>query len=46
MAGGGCAENAVLSDQELLDTVCGTDLGDQLSDFWVPVTTITSNDEE
>jgi hypothetical protein len=40
-----CAEDAILADQQLLDTVGGTDLGDQLSDFGVPVTAITTNDE-
>jgi hypothetical protein len=45
VAGCGCAEDAILTDQQLLDTVGGTDLGDQLSDLWVPVAAITSNDE-
>jgi hypothetical protein len=46
MAGSGSRENAVLADQELLDTVGGTDLCDQLDDLGVPVATITTNDEE
>jgi hypothetical protein len=45
VAGCGCAEDAILTDQQLLDTVGGTNLGDQLSDLWVPVTPVTANDE-
>jgi hypothetical protein len=40
-----CAEDAILTDQQLLDAIGGTDLGDQLSDFGVPVTTVTTDDE-
>jgi hypothetical protein len=40
-----CAEDAILADQQLLDTVGGTDLGDQLSHFGIPVTTITTDHE-
>jgi hypothetical protein len=46
VAGCGCAEDAILTDQQLLDTVGGTNLGDQLSDLWVPVAAITANDED
>lgn len=46
MAGCWCTENAVLTDQELLDAVCGTNLCNHLSDLWVPVAAITTNDEE
>lgn len=45
VAGCWCAEDTVLTDQELLDTVGGTNLGDQLSDLGVPVATITTNDK-
>jgi hypothetical protein len=45
VTGCGCAENTVLADQELLDTVSGTNLGDQLSDLGVPVTTVTTDNE-
>lgn len=45
MAGGRCAENAILADYELLDAVCSTNLSNQLCDFWVPVAAITTNDE-
>jgi len=38
--------DAILTDQKLLDTVCGRDLCDDLSDLWVVVATITTNDEE
>lgn len=46
MAGGRCAEDAILADQELLDAVCGTNLCNELGDLWVPVAAITTNDEE
>lgn len=46
MAGSGGAENAVLTDQQLLDTVCCTDFGDQLCHLGVPVTAVTTDDEE
>ena len=45
MAGSGSAEDAVLANNELLDTVCGTDLCNDLSDLRVPVAAITTNDE-
>jgi hypothetical protein len=45
VAGCGCAEDAILTDKQLLDTIGGTDLGNQLSDFWVPVTSVTANHE-
>jgi hypothetical protein len=44
VAGGRCAEDAVLADQELLDAVRGTELCDQLGDLWVPVAAVTAND--
>lgn len=44
--GSGCAENAILSNDELLDAVCGTDLCDQLRDLGVVVTTVTADDKE
>lgn len=46
VAGSWGTENAILADQELLDAVCCTDLGDQLRDLWVPVTAVTTDDEE
>lgn len=45
VAGGRCAEDAILADQQLLDSIGGTNLGNQLSNLWVPVATVTSNDE-
>jgi hypothetical protein len=38
-------EDAVLTNDELLDTVCGTNLCNGLGDLGVPVTTVTTNDE-
>lgn len=46
VAGGWSAQNAVLSDQELLHAVCGADLGDFLNDLGVVVAAITTNDQE
>lgn len=46
MAGSRSTEDTVLTDQQLLDAVCGTDLGDLLGDLGVPETTVTTNDEE
>jgi hypothetical protein len=37
-------QDTILSDQKLLDTVRGTNLGNQLDDFGVPVSPITAND--
>jgi hypothetical protein len=46
VAGSWCAHNAILADQQLLDAVGSTDLGDQLGDLWVPVSAIATNDKE
>ena len=39
-------EDAILTDQELLDTICSTNLCNKLDHFWVPVSAISTNDEE
>ena len=39
-------ENAVLADQELLDSVGSTNLGNDLDDLWVPEAAITTNNKE
>lgn len=46
MGGGGSGENAVLADEELLHAISGTDLGNVLDDFGVPVAAIASDDEK
>ena len=46
MASSRCAEDTILADQELLDAVGSTDLGDLLCDLRVPVATITTDNEE
>lgn len=46
MAGSWCGQDTVLADEELLDAVSGTNLGNQLDDLGVPEATITTNDEE
>jgi len=40
-----CAHDTILADDELLDTVCGTNLCNGLGDLGVPVTTVTTDDE-
>lgn len=45
MAGCWCAQDAILADDELLDAVRGTDLCNQLRDFWIPITTVTTDDK-
>jgi hypothetical protein len=45
VGGSGGTENAILANDELLDTVCGTDLCNGLGDLGVPVTAVTANDE-
>lgn len=46
MAGSGGTENAILTDQELLDAICCADLSNQLGDLRIPVTSVAANDEE
>lgn len=46
MTGSGSAENAILANQELLDSVCSTNLGDELCDLGIPVATVTTDNEE
>jgi len=46
MAGSWCAENSMLPDNQLLDSISSTDLSDQLYDFWVVISSISSNDKE
>ena len=40
------AQDTILTDQELLDTICRSNFGNQLHNFWVPVSSITSDDQE
>lgn len=46
MTGSRRTQDAILTDQKLLDAICSSNLSDQLYDLWVPVSTITTNDEE
>lgn len=46
MAGSRGRQDTILADEELLDTVGGTDLGNQLDNLRVPVAAITTDDEE
>lgn len=45
MTGSRCAQDAILTDDELLHTVRSTDLRNDLCDFWIPVPSITTNDQ-
>lgn len=46
VAGSRGRQNTVLADQQLLDSVGSTNLGNQLDHLGVPVTAIATNDEE
>ena len=46
MAGGRCAEDAVLADEKLLDAVCCSNFCNLLDNFWVVEPPISSNDQE
>lgn len=46
MAGGRRAQYAVLSDQNLLNSVCSANLSNQLYHLWVVESSIASNDKE
>lgn len=46
MTGSGSGQNAILADEQLLDTIGGTDLCDQLDDLGVPVPAITTDNQE
>jgi len=39
-------QDASLTDQQLLDTVCSSNFGNQLHNLWVPVSSITTNNQE
>lgn len=39
-------ENAVLADQQLLDTICSTNLCNGLYDLRIVIATVTANNEE
>lgn len=45
MAGSWGTKYAILADDELLNTVRGTDLGNELGDLWIPVATISTDDK-
>ncbi len=46
MTGRRCAQYTILPDQQLLDSVCSTNLGDQMHHFRVVVSSISSYNEE
>jgi hypothetical protein len=45
MAGSWSAQNTIVSDNELLDTIGSSNLGNQLSHLWIPVSAVTANDQ-
>ena len=46
VAGSGCAQDAILTDEQLLHAVSTADLCDKLCDLGIPVAAIATNDEE
>ena len=46
VAGGWCAEDAILSYQEPLDSICCSDFGNQLHHLRVVISSVSSNDQE
>jgi len=46
MAGRRCAQNAILPDEQLLDTVSRTDLYNQLDNFGVIISAVAADDEK
>jgi hypothetical protein len=46
VAGGGCAHDTILADEKLLDAIGSAHLSNGLGDLGVPVTAITTDDEE
>lgn len=46
MAGSRGREDSVLADQDLLNTICSTNLGNDLNDLGVVETAVTANDQE
>lgn len=45
MASSGSRKDTVLADDELLDAVCSTNLGNKLDNLGVPVATVATDDE-
>ena len=39
-------QDAILTQQNLPNSICRSNLGNQLNDFWIVETTISSDDEE
>ena len=46
MTRGRCAENAILPDNEFLDSVSNPDPCDQLHHFWIVITPVSTNHKE
>ena len=46
MASSRCAQDTILTDEQLLHTICGTDLRNLLNHFRIEVAPIAANDEE
>ncbi len=46
MAGSRCTQDTILPDQKLLDPICRTNLGNQLHDLWIVISSISSDDQE
>lgn len=46
MAGSRRTQDSILTDEQFLDTVCGTNLCNQLDHLWIPISSITTNDKK
>lgn len=46
VAGGGGTQDAILTDEKLLDTISGTDLSNLLDDIGIVVAAVTADDQE
>jgi hypothetical protein len=45
VTGSWCAQDAIVSDDQLLDAICRANLRNNLCDFRIPVSSITTDDQ-
>jgi hypothetical protein len=46
MAGSRRTQDSILTDEQFLDTVCSTNLCNQLDHLWIPISSVTTNDKK
>ena len=46
MAGSWSGQDAILTDEKLLDTICRANFSNQLDNFGIPVSAVTTDDKE